>query len=366
MNFGFSLAFFASIVSGAIGLVTLSKAKRSFPRWAFGMGMIILAFESLCSGIATDALLPGSVVFWETLAFFATALLPSVWLSFTLSYGRGNYAEFLKKWRFCLAGIFILPVCCCVFFPRQLLFAVAQSEGAWLFRVAPAGFVLNILLVIGWVLALMNLEATFRASVGTMRWRIKFVVVGLAVIFGARLYVRSQALLYSEYDTDWVGVESSALLIGCVFLVVAYVRTGFAEIDVYPSRVLLRSSLTVLIIGGYLFVVGVLANILRRFGGGESFQLAAFVVLLGMAGLAVLLLSDRLRQRIHRFVGLHFARAQHDSVRIWTEFSRRLAKVRDQAGLCSVSARLVPACSFSTRLSRPGSCSASSPPCSCC
>ena len=88
-------------------------------------------------------------------------------------------------------------------------------------------------------------------------------------------------------------------------------------------------------------IVGILARIVARFGGAESFQLAAFAVLLGMAGLAVLLLSDRLRQRIHGFVGRHFARAQHDSVQIWTEFSRRLANVKDQAGLCAVSARLV-------------------------
>ena len=80
---------------------------------------------------------------------------------------------------------------------------------------------------------------------------------------------------------------------------------------------------------------------MRRFGGAESFQFQAFVVLLGMAGLAVLLLSDRLRQRIHGFVARHFARAQHDSVRIWTEFSRRLANVKDQAGLCAASARLI-------------------------
>jgi K+-sensing histidine kinase KdpD len=57
--------------------------------------------------------------------------------------------------------------------------------------------------------------------------------------------------------------------------------------------------------------------------------------------LAVLLLSDRLRQRIHGFVGRHFTRAQHDSVEIWTDFSRRLANAKDQAGLCAVSARLI-------------------------
>src|SRR5712691_7805089 len=60
-----------------------------------------------------------------------------------------------------------------------------------------------------------------------------------------------------------------------------------------------------------------------------------------MAGLAVLLLSDRARQRIHVFVVRHFRKAQHDSVQIWSLFSRRLASVTDPAGLCAVSAKLI-------------------------
>ena len=184
------------------------------------------------------------------------------------------------------------------------------------------------------VLILMNLEQTFRAAVGTMRWRIKFVIVALALIFGTRIYVQSQAILFSAPDFALSGVESAALIIGCVFLMLAYARAGWAEIDVYPSQAVLRSSLTVLIVGGYLFVVGVLAQVVRRFGGAEIFQFQALVVLVGMAGLAVLLLSDRVRQRIQRFAARHFRKAQHDSVRVWTLFSQRLAHVTDQAGLC--------------------------------
>ena len=152
----------------------------------------------------------------------------------------------------------------------------------------------------------------------------------------------SQAILFSGPDLALSGVESGALLIGCLFLTLAYVRTGLAEIDVYPSRAVLRSSLTVLIAGGYLFVVGVLAQLVRRFGGAESFQIQALVVLLGMAGLAVLLLSDRFRQRVHAFAARHFSRAQHDSVRIWSQVSAAAgASVKDQAGLCAASARFI-------------------------
>ena len=211
----------------------------------------------------------------------------------------------------------------------------------WRLQIGAIAKALNVILLVALVLILMNLEQTFRSAVGTMRWRIKFVVLALVVIFGARLYVRSQAILFSAPDIALWSVESGALLIGCVFLIVAYARTRLAEIDVYPSSAVLRSSLTVLIVGGYLFVVGVLARWSGALAEPRSSSSRPLSCLLGMAGLAVLLLSDRARQRIHVFVVRHFRKAQHDSVRIWTLFSQRLASVTDQAGLCAVSAKLI-------------------------
>ena len=96
----------------------------------------------------------------------------------------------------------------------------ACSSGRW-----PT--VLNAILLVALVLILMNLEQTFRSAVGTMRWRIKYVVLALVVIFGARLYVGSQAILFSAPDISLWSVESGALLIGCLFLTLAYARTGW-------------------------------------------------------------------------------------------------------------------------------------------
>jgi putative PEP-CTERM system histidine kinase len=305
--------------------------------------MTLLGIDSLCAGLALRAATPFEVSHWLTLGLVAESLVPAAWLGFSLTYSRGDYRESLTRWRIPLAIIAVLPVVFSLGFQQQLFDlvpGVLAGEELQL-HVGTMAKTLNVILLVAFVWILMNLEQTFRSAVGTMRWRIKFVVLGLAVIFGARLYVRSQALLFSTYDIAWSGVESSALVIGCLLLAVAYLRTGFAEIDVYPSRAVLRSSFTIFIVGGYLFVVGIFANLVRRFGGGESFQLAAFVLLLGMAGLGVLLLSDRLRQRLRGFIGLHFARSQHDSVRIWTEFSLRLANVKDQDGLCRISGKLV-------------------------
>ncbi len=175
-----------------------------------------------------------------------------------------------------------------------------------------------------------------------MRWRLKFVVLALVVILGTRLYVHSQQVLFSIPDMSvlW-GLDAAALLIGCLLLTVAYARTGWAEASVYPSSAVIRSSLTVLVVGGYLFVVGVLAQVVGRFGGATFLQLQTIVVLVGLTGLALLLLSDRARQRLHIFTARHFRKAQHDSVRMWTTVSEQMGRVTDTRTLGNTTARLM-------------------------
>src|SRR5438067_13771502 len=174
-----------------------------------------------------------------------------------------------------------------------------------------------------------------------MRWRIKFLVLGLAVIFGACIYTRSQALLFSDYSPSQLSVEATALLIGCALITAAYVRSGFGEIDVYPSRAVLHTSITVLLTGAYLFVIGVLAQIVARYGGATSFQLQAFLVLVAISLLAVFLLSEKIRQRIKRFVSRHFSRPQYDFRRVWTQFTQSTSSAIDDPTLCAASAELI-------------------------
>ena len=343
MTFFPVVPFAAAILALLLALVSLLRKKHSLATWLFFVGMALLSIDSLLSALTLSVTDASELLHRLTLGLVVKSFATVAWLGFSLTYSRRDYRESLARWSIALAAIALLPIVLSLGFHDELLQVVkAGSAGDELqLRLSAMGKLWNFVLLVVAVWILMNLEQTFRSAVGTMRWRIKFVVLGVAVIFGTHLYLRSQALLFSSYNMHWSGVESSALLIGCVFLVVAYVRTGLAEIDAYPSRAVLGSSLTVLLVGGYFFTVGILAKIVRRYGGAESFQIEAFVVLLGVSGLAWLLLSDRLRQRIHKFITRHFARAQHDSVRIWTEFSRRLANVKNQVSLCTVSAKLV-------------------------
>ncbi len=337
MNDGVSILLSAgALFSALLGLAVIVRGRRSAANWLFLTGMCGLACKSAFDGFSIHATAPNQVAAWQAASLIAASFLPGIWLCFSLVYSRGNYREFLNNWRTSLIAAFGLPMILLIAFPDDLFRAIQKNEVGdlvWL-RLGLAGLALNVLILISAVVILMNLEKTFRTAVGTMRWRIKFVVLGLCVIFGAKIYTASQALLYSGINISYSVVEGCALLIGCVLIAISYLRAGRTEIDVYPSQAFLYSSITVVVAGVYLLIVGVLARLIAFLGGDTAFPIKAFLVLVGTVGLAMALLSDRVRQKTKRFVSRHFHRPLYDYRNVWRSFTEGTISRVEQGDLC--------------------------------
>src|SRR5437868_5117350 len=304
--------------------------------------MVGLSLDSVRTAISLPITDPQSLARSQEGALILKAFLIAIWLAFAVTYSRGNAGESLRRWGIAIAITCLLPLVALLGFRGQLIEVWMRTDAPQLWiGFLPAGKIVNIAILVGTVLVLMNLERTFRAAVGTMQWRIKFLILGLAVIFGARIYTGSQALVFSGHYNSLGEVESVGLLVGCVLLAVGYFRSGFREIDVYPSRAVLHTSITVLLVGGYLFVIGVLAQIVARYGGATTFQLQAFLVLVAITLLAVFLLSEKIRQRAKRFVSRHFSRPQYDFRSVWTQFIQSTSSAIDDPTLCAASAKLI-------------------------
>lgn len=340
MSFDTILSSGATLLSAALGLTVLYR-RQSVAGWSFGVGMTILAVDSVLSCLASNA--PAEkAAGWLAAALMAKAFLPGVWLCFSKTYARGDYRQDPARGRLILAGAILLPFLFALGFHQHLVRSVRMEEGGfWLLQLGTPARILNATILGGFVLVLMNLERTFRSSVGTMRWRIKLMVLGLGVIFGARIYTRSQFLLFSSFNPAWNQIETASLFIGCVLIAIGYLRSGFSEIEVYPSQAVLRNSLTLLIVGGYLLAVGILAELVRALGGIGGFQLQVLLVLLSVAFLGLLVFSDRFRLDTQRFVSRHFKRPQHDSRNVWTLMTRKFARVLDEAALCGAATSLI-------------------------
>src|SRR5581483_6172374 len=155
------------------------------------------------------------------------------------------------------------------------------------------------------------------------------------------IYTLSQALLLSGPFLPLNALATLALFVASPLPLTGFIRPAFHHIDVYPSHAVLRTSLTIILVGAYLFVVGVLAQLVTWTGGWTTFQFQAFVVLLGFALLAILLLSNRVQQKLRCFVSRHFKRPQYDFRQIWRRFTQSTSNVFDKTGLCAAAARLI-------------------------
>jgi putative PEP-CTERM system histidine kinase len=337
------LALAAAVFSIALAVAAACRKRPSLATWCFSIGMLIFALESLLGAMWRDALVSERAALWETLALMTKSFLPGIWLCFSLTYSRGSARTLPARTWFLVLAALLIPVGISLVFRDQLVPVSPYTESAanWWIRSHAAAKTLNAFELVIAVLVLMNLEKTFRSAVGTMQWRIKFLVIGLGIVFGARVYTLSQALLFSADVLVLSNVDIVALLVGCALVVVAFVRSGFGEIDVYPSQAVLRTSLTFVFAGAYLFIVGVLAQVVARTGKAGAFQLQAFIVLLGFALLAMLLFSNQLRQKIRSFVSRHFKRPQYDFRQIWTRVTQRMSNVFDEPGLCAAAAKLI-------------------------
>jgi putative PEP-CTERM system histidine kinase len=339
------LAYVAAFLGGVTALLAARREPRSIPKWAFVAGMILLVLESVFSGLAADTDLGSDVIKnWHQWRLVAMSLLPGTWLLFSFSYARGNAREFLFKWRFLLGAAFVLPPVVAGFFDHDLL-SVAYSSiepDIRVLRLQGAGQVLYISFLIGAVLVLMNLERTFRASVGTMRWRIKFMILGLGALFAVRVYTSSQVLLYPRGGSNelLLTMDSAGLLLGSA-LVLRSISRRPLDVAVYPPFALLQNSLVVLLAGFYLLVVGVFAKVVQWVGGVTSFPAKTFLILILLIGLTVLCLSDRVRLHVRRFISRYFQRPLYDYRTVWRSFTEAIASRVTQEELCEAAAKQV-------------------------
>jgi putative PEP-CTERM system histidine kinase len=343
MNVTFALAISAAILSGTLALAVAVRAGSSLPRWAFAVGMLALATESIFSWLSAEAILPSRTIYWQDWRLVALSFLPGLWLFFSLTYARGNWREFISKWLFVLIAAFLFSVGLALRFRQGLIASIhpTVSGDTWVLGLSALGIVLNLIFLLSAVLVLMNLERTFGASVGTMRWRIKFMILGLGVLFAVRAYTSSQVLLFRGVDLSLQSLNSVALLVACLLILRSLVRTGHFEVNVYPSHSVLHNSLTVLLAGIYLVIVGLFAKVVTFLGGDASFTLKAFVILVVLVLLVVLLLSDRVRLRTKRFVSRHFQRPFYDYRLVWKRFTEDTASRVDQTELCRAVVKLV-------------------------
>lgn len=299
--------------------------------------MLSLAAEAVCVRLTAGANVPPiRMAAFQQARLIAAALVPGFWLLFSLTYARGNAQEFLTRWKIGLVGAFAVPIGLATAGYRSLIVAVqiGGPHNLPAFGLGWSGISLSLVLLAAAVLILWNLERTYRASVGTMRWRIKYMLMAVGLIFVIRIYTSSQAILFRSVSLQWEILGSGTLIVASLLGVRSLLRVGEMELDVHPSHSMLQGSITTLLAGIYLLIVGVAARLFVRIGRGRLIALESLWILVAVVIFVLLLQSDRLRMRLGRFVSRHFQRPLYDYRTVWRRFTEGTASQVEEGELC--------------------------------
>jgi len=332
------LSFLASLSSIGTALWVIYRDPQSFVHRTFAGGMAILSVQAMLTGLGFYEISYVEVTPWQLYQLIPQALSLGVWLVFSLSFARANYREFLVQWKWVILASFALPLIPVILFWDQVYVGspiFGETSMSLFFHVGWAGYALRLFYLIGAVLILMNLERTLRYSIGHSRWQVKFMVLGVGSIFGARIYTDSQVILFSMLEISMESINMGALLIANILIAHSLRRAKLLKFDFHLSHTILYGSVTVFLVGVYFISVGVVARIFFYLRGTYDPALATFFVFVAILGLAVFLLSDRLRLQRKRFISRHFQKPRYDYLKVWAQFTERTASLTSIQNLCN-------------------------------
>jgi putative PEP-CTERM system histidine kinase len=333
---------FSSAAAGVVtALAVVCRHRRSLACWLFAAGVAGLAANALYSGLIASTASPEEMTGFENTSLAFMSLQPGVWLLFSLTYGRGNYREFLARWQWVLAAAFIIPVALVIWFHGLLVPYAVHSDvtQTWSF---PRGFgvrALHMMCLLTAIFVGAQIERTFWTAVGTMRWRIKFMVLGLGVIFVARFYTSSQVVLFPVFPSTIGTIDAGALLLASLLMLYSLWRGSFA-VSVYPARAEFHKSVAVVLAGIYLMIEGLSAKVVEILKMPGTFPRWSLSLLLVFVGVSLLVLSDRLRLYVRRFVSRYLQRPLYDYRTVWRRFTEGTASHVTEQELCQATVKL--------------------------
>ena len=314
-----------------------------FPRfgpgsWTLGLFLFVASLSSGALGLAAPA---AGWTLEEAARLSLILLILAAPLGALVSYtiNRQDYLAFLRQRRLS-TGLMIIASPLLVL----SLFTLASPT----LPIAPegnvdlgfGGYLSALYLVLVSVIVLANLEQTLRSAHENVRWEIKFLLIGLAAIFAATIYIASKILLYPPglglLPVASVRLFPPVFLCSCLLILVSWKRSsGRSRVAVAPG--VIYSTITLVGVGTYLIASYLIASWASRWGG-SGIPAEAILFLLSLLLLAVILLWTDFRHRAKRWIRRHLLAGRYDYRQYWLEANERIQSeapvyTRDSEGL---------------------------------
>ena len=302
-------AFLVAALAGVMACVLLVMRRGSalHRSLALLLGTIAAAHLANAAGLLDEP----HALWWHVTAMVAELVEPAALLYVGLAFLNPVEQNGIRlaRWRARIVG------------SVGLLLAGFVVTGQAIDTLTEWGRIPHVFIVIGMVIGLAQLELVLRASHEPIRHKLKFMVIGLGGLAGYQIYQASQMLLLPVWQEDQVLVGSVVTAMALCLTAYGLGRTHLRDVFVnaYISQQALFGSVTFIVIGLYLLVVGAIGEWLRRTDQPLGLGLSVVVVFGALVGLAVLAFSKTVRADVRRFLTRNFYRSKHDYRAQWLQ-----------------------------------------------
>jgi hypothetical protein len=316
------LSIIAAISLFALGIYAVRK-QRTAANLALCLSTMLLAgielFDQWSLRSAAD------FAMYRQVSLYLEAFLPGSLLLLAFTYGRRKPFDQMSNMRLgLLAALILFPLAIALLLGSDLYHAPDFQKERVLF-LGRAGYWYYIGIMVSLIVSLASVEVTLSATHGITRNRMKFEAIGIMGLLAVLIFYYSQGLLYRTINMNLIPTRSSVVIIAVLLIGYSRAFRG-SESRVSVSRHILYRSITILVVGIYLLVLGLVGEGMRYFGWTCGRDLTIILAFAGAILLMSILLSEKVRRRTKVYINKHFyASNKHDYREEWIKLTSRFS-----------------------------------------
>ncbi|MEW8314860.1 MAG: XrtA/PEP-CTERM system histidine kinase PrsK [Candidatus Thiodiazotropha endolucinida] len=178
------------------------------------------------------------------------------------------------------------------------------------------------------ITGLTLIEQLYRSTRPEMRWSVKYLYLGMGVLFVYDFFLYAEALLFNRVDTTLWQARGLTSALAVPFVAIAATRNPSWSVRVFVSKQVVFHATTIIAAGAYLVTMAAVGYYIRFYGGswGKATQVA--FVFAGVIFLITVLFSGNLRLKLKVFVNKHFFSYKYDWRDEWLRVVQTLSNGR--------------------------------------
>jgi putative PEP-CTERM system histidine kinase len=178
-------------------------------------------------------------------------------------------------------------------------------------------------------LVLLLVERCYRLTEPSMRQAIRPLCLALGILYLFDLYMFSQAMLFGYVESMVWRLRGFGHLLAVPFFLLTTKRSTGWAIRIFVSRTVIYNSSLLLFVGLYLLLMSLAGYYVRYIGGEWGSMMRLAFILLAMALLLVIFLSEPFRQQFKVLIAKHFFANKYEYRDEWLAVTQALSRQRD-------------------------------------